>query len=453
MEEKKYLKWYNKLGYGAGGLAGTTIYAFVQSFVMIYLTDTVGLEAGIIGTLIMLSKFADGISDVIFGNLLDKTNTKMGKARPWMLFAQIGNCIALVCIFSIPTSWGKLAQYIFFFIAYTMLNAVFYTASNIAYTALTSLITRNGNERVQLGSIYFIFNMATNLIVAYLTVSLNTAFGGGVQGWRMVAIIYSAVALITNTISVFSVKELPMEADTAIESTKKEDDISLIESFKILLSNKYFVLIAVSYVLTFIQSGLTGVAIYYATYVLGNPGLMGTFSMAQMFPVIIGLIFTPMLVQKFGGMYKVNLVGYICAIGCRIILVIAGATRNVPLMLAMMALSGLFQSPLSGDTNALISAASDYTVRTTGKHMEGKMFSCSSFGQKVGGGIGSALTGILLSAGGYVANAAVQPDSAINMLNFIYLWIPLICAVLMTIILSQLKVEQANAKWDAEHAK
>lgn len=170
-------------------------------------------------------------------------------------------------------------------------------------------------------------------------------------------------------------------------------------------------------------------------------------------PVIIGLVFTPMLVKKFNGMYKVNLVGYICAIVCRVFLIIAGMTRNVPMMLAFMALAGFFQSPLSGDTNALISAASDYTVRTTGKHMEGKMFSCSSFGQKVGGGLGSALTGILLSAGGYIANAEVQPASAINMLNFIYLWIPFICAILMTIILSQLKVEQANEKWDAEHSK
>ena len=108
MEERKYLKWYNIVGYGSGDLAANCIYGLVTSFVMIYLTDTVGLNAGVVGTLIMFSKFADGASDVLFGNLMDRTHTKMGKARPWMLFSQIGNSICLVATFSIPMSWGRL---------------------------------------------------------------------------------------------------------------------------------------------------------------------------------------------------------------------------------------------------------------------------------------------------------------------------------------------------------
>ena len=124
MEEKKYLKWYNKIGYGSGDMAANCIYGLLTSFVMIYLTDTVGLNAGIIGTLIMFSKFADGITDVFFGTLIDKTKSKMGKARPWMFWAMFGNCILLVAVFAIPESLGKTAQYIYFFIAYTLLNAV-----------------------------------------------------------------------------------------------------------------------------------------------------------------------------------------------------------------------------------------------------------------------------------------------------------------------------------------
>ena len=148
--EKKYLKWYNKLGYGSGDLAANCIYALLTSFVMIYMTDTVGLKAGVVGMLIMASKCLDGVSDVFFGNLMDKTHTKMGKARPWMLWSEVGCAICLVAIFAIPASWGATAQYAFFFIAYTLLNAVFYTANNIAYASLTSLITKNVNERVQM---------------------------------------------------------------------------------------------------------------------------------------------------------------------------------------------------------------------------------------------------------------------------------------------------------------
>lgn len=149
MEERKYMKWYNKVGYGSGDIAGNVVYALLASFVMIFLTDTIGLNAGVVGTLIAVSKIFDGISDVFFGAMIDKTKSKMGKARPWMLYGYFGCAICLVAIFCIPTDMGQTAQYAWFFIAYTLLNAGFYTANNIAYSALTALITKNNSERVR----------------------------------------------------------------------------------------------------------------------------------------------------------------------------------------------------------------------------------------------------------------------------------------------------------------
>ena len=93
-----------------------------------------------------------------------------------MLWSQIGNSFFLVCCFAIPLEWGQKAQYAFFFISYTLLNAIFYTANNIAYAALTSLITKNTNERVQVGSIRFMFSLATNLTVASITMKLVENF-------------------------------------------------------------------------------------------------------------------------------------------------------------------------------------------------------------------------------------------------------------------------------------
>lgn len=108
MEEKNYLKWYNKVGYGSGDIAGNVVFAFLSSFIMIYLTNTVGLNAGVIGSLIAVSKILDGVSDVFFGSMIDKTHSKMGKARPWMLWAYIGCAITLVAAFAVPTDMGKL---------------------------------------------------------------------------------------------------------------------------------------------------------------------------------------------------------------------------------------------------------------------------------------------------------------------------------------------------------
>ena len=450
--EKKYLKWYNKVGYGSGDLAANCVYGLLTSFVMIYMTDSIGLNAGIIGTLIMVSKLFDGFTDIIFGNLMDRTHSKMGKARPWMLWSQLGNSFFLVCCFAIPLDWGQKAQYAFFFISYTLLNAIFYTANNIAYAALTSLITKNTSERVQVGSIRFMFSLATNLTVASVTMKLVESFGGGAVGWRSVAILYAVIALVVNTISVLSVKELPREEEEEIlQGEKKKEDVSIGKALKILFTNKYFLLLLLIYIFIYLQTGIQGIAVYFMRDILGDANLLGTFTMAQMLPMIIGLVFTPMLVSKFRGMYKVNLAGYCLAFVCRIFFIIGGLTLNVPLMLGAAFVAGLGTSPLTGDINALISSTTDYAYKKTGHHVEGAMFSASSVGIKVGGGVGTALAGWLLEASGYVGTAATQPESYYIAIRGLYLFFPLVMVIVMIILLSQMTVEKANAKWDAEH--
>ena len=179
MEEKTYLKWHNKVGYGSGDIAGNLVYAFLSSFVMIYLTNTIGLNSGIVGTLIAVSKLFDGITDIFFGTMIDRTKSKMGKARPWMFYGFFGCAITLYGVFAIPTNMGKTAQYAWFFICYTLLNAVFYTANNIAYAALTSLVTKNSKERVQMGSFRFMFSFGTNLAIQSITVGAVELLGNG----------------------------------------------------------------------------------------------------------------------------------------------------------------------------------------------------------------------------------------------------------------------------------
>ena len=226
MGEKTYLKWYNKVGYGSGDVAGNVVYALLSSFVMIYLTDTVGLNSGVVGTLMMLSKLFDGVTDIFFGSMIDKTKTRMGKARPWMFGGFFGCAITLVAIFAIPVNLGEGAKYAWFFLAYTLLNAVFYTANNIAYSALTALITKNGSERVQMGSIRFMFAFGTSLLIQTITVDFVKSMGGGAGGWRTVAIIYAVIGLIVNSVSVLSVRELSQkELDETAEGEgeKKEE--------------------------------------------------------------------------------------------------------------------------------------------------------------------------------------------------------------------------------------
>ena len=445
MEEKKYLKWYNKVGYGAGDIAGNVVYALLAAFVMIYLTDTVGLNAGIVGTLIAVSKIFDGISDVFFGAMIDKTKSKMGKARPWMLYGYFGCAVCLVAIFCIPVDMGQKAQYAWFFIAYTLLNAGFYTANNIAYSALTALITKNNSERVQMGSIRFMFAFGTSMLIQAITVGFVAKLGGGAAAWRTVAIIYAIIGVISNTLSVLSVKELSdEELAEDKKSDKSEEKYNLISAFKLLVHNKYFLMICGSYLLMQLYSATLGMGIYFMKYVLGDEGLFGTFSWAINIPMIVGLLVTPILVAKYNGMYKLNVAGYVIGTAGRLGVVAAGYMGNIMLMLAFTAVAALGMSPLQGDMNALIATTSEYTRLTTGKKVDGTMYSCTSFGTKVGGGLGTAIAGWMLAASGYVQNAVTQSQPCVNMLYVMYLWLPMIFNLIITFILIRLNVEKAN---------
>ena len=228
MGEKQYLKWYNKVGYGSGDIAGNVVYALLSSFVMIYLTNTIGLSSGIVGTLIAVSKLFDGFTDIFFGTMIDKTHSKLGKARPWMLYGYIGCAVTLVAIFAVPVNIGTTAQYAWFFIAYTLLNGVFYTANNIAYSALTSLVTKNSKERVQMGSYRFIFAFATSLLIQSVTVGFVSELGGGAAAWRIVAVVYALIGLVVNTVSALSVKELSEdELNEGVEEQGPEEKYGL----------------------------------------------------------------------------------------------------------------------------------------------------------------------------------------------------------------------------------
>ena len=450
MEQKKYLKWYHKVGYGTGDVAGNCVYALLTAFMMIYLTDTVGLSMGIVSTLIAASKIFDGVSDFFFGRLIDKTHSKMGKARPWMLWPYIGCSVCLVACFAIPMSWGETAQYVFFFIAYTLLNAVFFTANNIAYASLTALITKNTSERVQLGSFRFVFAFATKIIIEAVTIHAVIWLGNGASAWRTIAIIYAILGLITNTISVFSVKELP-EADEGMEEEREEEHkLSFLKSFGLLLKNKYYVIICVTYIMTQLYASVIGIGTYYAKYILGNEELFSDLSLAINITMVLSLIALPIVIQKMGGMYKLNIFGYFVAIIGRLGVLTAAYLGSFPMMLVFTAVGTLGVAPLQGDMNALIASCSEYTTLKTGHRLDGMMFSCSSLGIKLGGAFGTAICGWLLDATGYVENAAAQNAGTVGMLQFLYLWAPVIICAAIMFLLTQLKVEKANAEILAE---
>ena len=301
-------------------------------------------------------------------------------------------------------------------------------------------------------SIRFMFAFGTSFIIQTITVDLVQKLGGGAAGWRTIAIIYAIIGLISNTITVFSVKELPEEELRDGNTEKAEEKYSLIGSVKMLIHNKYYLVILVVDILRQTYSAIINMGIFYMTYVLGKAELLGTFSGAINLALIVGLAFLPSLVAKFKGYYKLNFSGYLVAAAGRGIVIVAGYMGNVPLMLAGTAIGAIGMAPWQGNLNALVAECSEHTFLQYGKRIDGTMFSCTSMGLKIGSGLGTAIVGWLLDFGGFNGKLAVQSQSCINMLHFMYLWLPMLINILVALLLTQLNVEKANEKLRAQKA-
>lgn len=450
MSERKYLNFWQRVGYGSGDLAANMVYGLLTNFVMLYMTTTVGMNAAICGTLIMLSKFADGVSDFFCGFLIDRTKSKMGKARPWMLFSYIGNAVCLIAVFSIPSSWGENVKYVYFFITYTLLNAVFYTANNISYSALVSLITKNHNERVVLGTFRFIFATIGYTICTSFTMSIvykfsETSTVADANGWRAVAIIFALVGLVVNTISVFSVKELKEEDEVKQTNTK----LSLGESLKLLAKNKYFIIVTALYILSYFREAVSvGAAAYFFTYIVGSMDQYGAFMGAYNAMAMVGLIITPFAVRALRSMRKLNIMAFSIQFIFRIILVAAAYSfsGSLTIMIIAWGFGSLFDNVLFATINAFIAEVSEYTLLTTGKKIEGTIFASASIGIKVGSGIGTGVLGWMLAKSGFSETALLQTAACNNMITGLLTVIPLIVTAITVVLYIALKVEDANAR-------
>lgn len=448
-EEKKYLKLYHKLAYGSGDFGANFCYTFVSSFVMIYLTNTVGLNSGIIGTLMLVSRVLDGITDVASGTIIDRTKSRLGKARFWMLSMIPFIAISEILLFNIPGSAGSVLPYAYFFIVYTLLNDIFYTMSNVAYSTLSMLITKNKSERVQLGAFRYIGTAIAATVINSVTMNLVEYFGGGAQGWRVTAIIYAVIFAVVNVVCVAPLREVNISGDDSAEDNAVKAEKSqngLIDNIRYLIKNKYFLLLLASQILISIFGNIfVASGVYYTTYILGNASLLGAFSMTMM-AYLIGLVVSPFLVAKIG-IYKTNLYSMVLVVLADIgFILVSVMTQNVTLMIVFSSLRWIFSGPFTGNTAALTAEVGQFSLLRDHTHVEASTFSCTSMGNKVGAGLASTLVGWCLAIGKFDGLAEVQPASAQGMISFLFVWIPLIFHALVLIILYFLKVEQANKK-------
>jgi GPH family glycoside/pentoside/hexuronide:cation symporter len=416
---------------------------FISSFALIYFTDTVGVSAASVGILIMVSKFFDGFTDVLMGGLIDRTKSKMGKARPWLFLSAFPLAIALVLTFMVPSGFSTSGKNVYIFVIYTLLCAVFYTASNISYNSLISLAADDQRDRVSMGSIRFIFAVVGTMVVTGGTMVLVNALGGDQRGWTIVAVAYAAIFLIFTLITVFGVREKEAPKNGEIPETgKSAGSVSFGKSLLYLCKNKYFIIMLFLFIINYISSGIGGaVGVYYVNYVWGDPALMALTGIAGVIPMIVVLPVTPKLTTRFG-MRKTCFATSLIAVAGSVVLLFSG--DRLPLVIAGMVIRSIGIAPFTGAMYALIAEIAEYAVLKFKVHIEGTIYSCSSVGIKVGSGLGIAITGWILTAGGYDGATQVQSGSALTAIRGLFLVPPLVTAALISFLLALLRVEKAN---------
>lgn len=412
-----------KLAYGLGDAGCNFVWTTISSFLVLYYTDSVGISTAVVGTIMLITRILDGLTDLGMGAIIDRTNTRWGKARPWILWSSVPFAIGLILLFNVPSSFGINGKIAYAFITYVFITAVVYTATNLSYNALLSLVTNDQNERTTMSSIRFICTMVSVLFISFITIPLVKKFG-----WGGMSVIFGITAFVLLMITFLGTKEryVPIK-----ERNDKKTPVST--SFKILFQNKYFIFVTLLFIVNYVAMGASsGIGVYYARDVLGDVNIFGTLTLTLIVPILIGLPMFPSLAKKIGK-WKCLMVGYIMQIIGLII--IAAMPTSLPIVLFGILIKGFGTVPHTAGLFALVADVIDYGEWKTNERIDGLTYSATSFGMKIGTGIGTALVGWGLSIGRYNANAAVQSTSAIAAIKAIYIYIPLVFIVIGTFVL------------------
>ncbi len=387
-----------------------------------------GLAAATIGTLMLLSRLLDGISDLVMGSIIDRTHTRWGKARPWILFSAIPMGLGLVLMFSIPQTLPYMGKLIFACVTYVLMAAVIYTACNLSYNTLLALEAPNPKDRVTMSSLRFFLTMATVLFINYNCGKFVDKFG-----WTGMSLIFGGIAILLLLITFFGTKERANIAQNTAAEVKPENKMSVKESFSHLFKNKYFWLLTVIFVLNYTILGVNnGLRIYFARNVLGNAALMGTLTLCFILPKMIGNLVYP-YINKFLGKWKSMMLGYVIELAG--VLVMALSPAGFATAAAGLILLGIGGIPHNAGLFAMVADVIDYGEWKTGVRLDGLTNSATSFGMKVGAGLGSAITGWGLAWAAYDGKLAVQTAETIFGIKMVYTIVPAVLIVIGLIVL------------------
>lgn len=401
------------LCYGLSSFGVNLAAILLSSFVSSYWTDVAGISAAAAGVIFLVSRIFDGFTDLTMGFVVDKTNTRWGKAKPWICIGGVGAAVMGVLVFSVP-ELGITGKVLWAGITYILFFAVFNTMAGISTSTMISYMTDDSGERTALGASFNTMQVIVMACVIVCTVASVSALGGGQTGWTYYTMILGVIAMIFLTITLTNIRE--RFAPKPDEMGKK---VTVGDILKGLTQNKYFFCITLAGMLLNIGSTLlTSVGVYYANWILKDPNVYTLLGMAALLPSVIGIPLSVPLVNKFGK-YRCSLVGLIIGSVGQLLCVLD--PYNIPLLMVSLFLKGLGGSPFMASYSAFVAESADYGQWKTGVASQGVSFSGTSFGNKVGAGLAGAIMGGILALVGYDGIQAVQTETALEGIKYLFI--------------------------------
>ena len=445
MSKKEKTKAYKipgkvKFGWSMSAFSMSFSYCLV-AYLSLYATDVMGLSISAVGVALMLSKIFDGFTDIVAGVVIDKTNTRFGKARPYTL-AIIPYWISIALLFSAP-KLGEIGGIIYLFVMYTLANSIFLTMYNCAEAPLMANALKDSSKNLNLIAFSSVIATIGGLAGGILVPQVAASAGTDGSAWSMMSWVMAIPLALVGTFRFLLVKEIR----TASATNTVQEKITVKGMISALVQNKYIFLVAILVFISYFATGLTGaVSTYYNKYIIGDVGAGSLLSLGLL-PVVVLMIIVPVLAQKFTLKKTINALMIIGIIGCMIRYL---APTNIAVVFVSTCLYSVSFQVYYGFFNSQVIECMDYGEWKNGTRVEGVLASATSVMTKVGNGIGTAIAGVLMAVAGYNGSLSVQPESATTMIMSLSCIVPALFAVIFMVVFKFYDLEKQMPKIRAE---
>jgi sugar (Glycoside-Pentoside-Hexuronide) transporter len=399
-----------KLIFGAGGFAGNLLIMSVNMYLMFFYTDVFKISAVAAGTLFLVARVVDSIVDFSMGYLIDRTKSKWGKFRPYVMFGCIPFCVLTVLCFTVP-NFNEPQKVVYAYVTY-LLVMIATTVATLPCQAILPALTQEPTERIKLNNFSSFFGMVGMMIVAVGTIPIVMTLGKGdmAKGFFITMVIFSSIAAI-----IFILWTLKIREKIVVE---KHAELRLKEALPMVFKNKYLLLLAATFVL--FMSGFTirnNSQMYYLMYSLQRPDLIPVVGLLSMLPLVLTILSVPFVVGKLGkkNTLMMGIIIQIVANVCQYFVGLDNLTMIFVFTVMASVGGGLFVPLVWG----MLPDTVDYAHWKFGHRTEGIITATFVFLQKATSGIAGYISGIMLVAIGYIPNV-VQSAETMKGISFLY---------------------------------